>query len=612
MMRKYKTVLFAFVVCVCVAAAVARMNVKPETDHFTVSLEHAEQEENIRPWLNDAYEMFVFLPSYVNLQNIKFSTDLKKDVYLDGRELATIDSFAGFKLGQQYPLQYTIGGRCVETTLTFLCSADIAAMHIDTQSGDLDYIHASKENSETARMRLYQADGTINYVGESVSVEGRGNATWHQHDKKPYNIRLDREENLLGLGDAKKWVLLANASDQSNLRNKLVFDLSSEFGLAYAPDARWVDLYLNSEYRGVYLLCEPNEIHAQRIDIASDERFLVSLETEANLIQQNHPYIKTVSGQSLRIRESTITSDELIEIWQSIENAVMDTNGVDAGTGKHYSELLDVDLLARKYLLEEIFGNLDGFRASCYFYTDTSDKICAGPVWDYDKAMGNDSDPRYNLTNPDVFVITREENWVGMGGEWIKHLYQDQSFRQRCIDIFEKEIYPSLNAKVSEKITAYTSQLENSYEMNRIRWYDSKPDSSLEDEGAEIYGYISRHMNFLKSVWIDEETMYTVSFLNGTNDRYISVQPGTYIDQVPEEYDTEDQRFLGWYYKDADQPFDMTQPINNDVVVCARWEDESTLSLSQIALIVPLGAIFMMGLCLLGAEWRQNRGRQCQ
>ena len=489
MMRKYSTVLFAAVVCICVAVTVARLSDKSEGDHFTVNVVHAGTVERIRPWVNEANEMFVFLPAYADLQSVEFFTDVHDSVYLDGQEIERFDNFAKFELGQQYPLTYTISGRRVETTLTFLQSADIATIHIDTQTGNLEYVHASKENSENARVRLYYADGTTNYVGESVSIKGRGNATW-QHDKKPYNIRLEREENLLGMGDADKWVLLANAFDESNIRNKLVYDTAAEYGLDYCPDSQWVDLYTNGEYRGLYLLCEANEIQKNRIVIDENQGFLVSLETEQNMQSQNLPYINTQSGQCIRIRESSVGEEELLALWQSIENALMADDGIDPITGIHYSQILDVDALARKYLIEEIFGNLDAFRASSFFYQKENGVVCAGPVWDFDKAIGNKEDTRYHISSPDVLVVTRAEDWKGMGGQWIKSLVKNEYFEERYVDIFKNEMNPLIVQDVCDRLDAYVSYLETAHHLNWIRWNSDKRYQPLSEVVKEIEEYV--------------------------------------------------------------------------------------------------------------------------
>ena len=113
------------------------------------------------------------------------------------------------------------------------------------------------------------------------AIRGRGNATW-LWEKKPYSLTLSKSADLLGMGAAKEWILLTNAPDPTHLRNKIAYDLAAEVGLLYSPESNWVDLYLNGEYTGLYLLTERNEIHPQRIP-AGNGTFLVSMELESRL-----------------------------------------------------------------------------------------------------------------------------------------------------------------------------------------------------------------------------------------------------------------------------------------------------------------------------------------
>ena len=70
-------------------------------------------------------------------------------------------------------------------------------------------------------MRLYTADGKLDAEAVVESLQGRGNSTWLWREKKPYSLRLSGETDLLGMGQASNWILLADAFDLSLLNNKL-------------------------------------------------------------------------------------------------------------------------------------------------------------------------------------------------------------------------------------------------------------------------------------------------------------------------------------------------------------------------------------------------------
>ena len=97
-------------------------------------------------------------------------------------------------------------------------------------------------------------------------IRGRGNSTW-ELDKKPYKIKLDKGQNLLGMGKNKHWVLLANRLDQSLLRNRIISYLGTAFGMPYTPKMLPVELVINGEYYGSYLLAEQVRVDKNRVDI---------------------------------------------------------------------------------------------------------------------------------------------------------------------------------------------------------------------------------------------------------------------------------------------------------------------------------------------------------
>ncbi len=202
------------------------------------------------------------------------------------------------------------------------------------------------------------------------------------------------------------------------------------------PDSRWVDLYLNGEYAGLYQLSERNEVHSERVDIGQENSFLVSLELESRLEAQNYPYVLTRENQALRVHyPENPTKTELTRIescLQSVENAILSEDGIDPETGKHWTELIDLDSWVRKYLIEEVFGNGNAGAISQYFYldgTEESGKLYAGPGWDYDVTMG--SSAAWYLKELQTFFANRLHLRQGQDNPWLYFLYRWEPFYQR-------------------------------------------------------------------------------------------------------------------------------------------------------------------------------------
>ena len=107
----------------------------------------------------------------------------------------------------------------------------------------------------------------LNNVDFTIHV--RGNSTAGA-DKKPYKIKLNKKADLFGLGGgvtSKHWVLLANCFDESLMRNKLCYDLSGVFGCPVWMKSEWVDVVMNGQYVGNYLLCQHIRVGEERIPI---------------------------------------------------------------------------------------------------------------------------------------------------------------------------------------------------------------------------------------------------------------------------------------------------------------------------------------------------------
>lgn len=355
---------------------------------------------------------------------------------------ATVDLTA---LCSETPYRITVralsGEQRAEITLTVIPTNGISAMYLtseDPVNKGREWVEASptKDNKAKGEMLLVNEDGETVYDGALTQIKGRGNSTWLA-DKKPYQIKLDTKTDLLETGKdenaSKTWVLLTNHSDESLLRSKLVYDLSVAMGMQPGIECRFVDLFYDGEYRGVYLLCEKVEIGSGRVDISDLEGdfedvnpdvdfdalttavgktengasyvYCPDLETPENLTggylleidtpvraQAEKCYLVTTRNTHVVVKSPEFGSQEAMEYiatcYQEFEDTLYNA-GVHPTNGKVLSDYIDIDSLAQCYLINELTKNPDSYRTSCYFYKDAdSDTLTAGPVWDYDLSFG--------------------------------------------------------------------------------------------------------------------------------------------------------------------------------------------------------------------------------
>ena len=573
---------------------------------LTVQLPAGDAHERVSAWQNEEGEWYVFLPAYADLSTATIAVDEDASVAIDGQMLCNGMSCEDFETDVQYKVSYQRWYRTEVATIQFLRSVNIATMHIDTASGSMEYIHSKKGNAEDTSVRLYDDSGITLYQGASVNMKGRGNATWTDYEKKPYSLQFPEEVDLLQMGAAQNWILLANSTDPTNLKNKVIYDFADSLGLAYSPDSQWVDLYLNGEYAGLYLLTERNEIHSQRVDIKEDG-WLVSAEFEDRLIRQKYPYVSTKEGISLRIHEpdADTTQQEAMQAhWRSIENAIVAEDGIDIVTGRSLHDLIDLDSWVRRYLIDEVFANGDACMISQYFYTPNPDGLTyAGPVWDEDYTLS----PRgeWRLSYPNLLAARLKDQ----RSIWFYKLYPKNDFYDKVVNIYQNEVLPMLETLLDETFEMHSQKIALSASMNRIRW---DVPYGMEEELDRSKEYLLDRIQFLNQLWINGTEMVSVQINSfGTYQGNILIPVGSSVGhELVSPPDNEYMVFQEWVFADTEEPFDKDRLIYEDIEVYAKWEDSSSKKMGQVTKLAPLGVIAIIGIVLAGiAIKRMKRSR---
>ena len=215
-------------------------------------------------------EYYLFLPSNADCTNLKLwfsgaSASIDNVAIENGQPSSVFADINAGGVSKKYTLR--IGTNSY--SLTAIKSGDVGTVYIDTQSGSISELNSDNHTtSTTGTIMVIAPDGTIEYDGIMENMSGRGNGTWDKANvKNPYNVKLAVSTSLLGMPKAKKWVLLANAGDDSLVRNQITYDFSKYIGVKYQPVCKPVDLYVNQQYYGSYSLSEKVEIKSNRINV---------------------------------------------------------------------------------------------------------------------------------------------------------------------------------------------------------------------------------------------------------------------------------------------------------------------------------------------------------
>jgi len=365
----------------------------------------------------------------------------------------------------------------------------------------------SKEVYITGQMSLVSNVAGAPAVNGGLQIRGRGNSTWDIHPKKPYRLKLTDKQSLLGMPSSKDWVLLANYSDKTLLRNAAALDLGVRMGFPWTPRSAFVEVYLNDRYDGVYQLMENIKVTKDRVNI--DE--LAAADVGADKIGGGY-LLEVDFREDGYTMHSTI--DDLPIVFQSpeqpapaqeayIKGYINDFEAVlhsstfaDPTTG--YAAYIDVDSFIRFYLVNEVFRNVDAnMWSSCWMYKPRNGKLFMGPLWDFDLAAGN-------ANYADAF---KTDGWHIRIAPWFKRLFEDPAFAARVKTAWNEIKADELPA-MFQNITSSAAGLQQAQLNNFQRWPILEtwvwPNYQIPGSYAGEVDYLSSFLT-ARINWIDQQ-----------------------------------------------------------------------------------------------------------
>jgi hypothetical protein len=252
-------------------------------------------------------------------------------------------------------------------------------------------------------------DEANHYKGK-IGIETRGSSS-QSFPKKAFGFELrdnnneDMDFGLLGLPEEEDWILYAPFSDKTLIRNVLTFSLAASLN-AYTPRCRFVELFLNNKYWGVYVLMEKVKRDKHRVDInklKEDETsgedvtggYIIKIDkTTGNSGPGWHSGFENRNGARTYYQFEYPKYDKIVAAQKAyimayvddFESAVHEQN-FDASTG--YASYINKQSFIDYIVMNELSKNVDGYRLSTFLYKDKNEKLNAGPLWDFNLAYGN-------------------------------------------------------------------------------------------------------------------------------------------------------------------------------------------------------------------------------
>ena len=568
-----------------------------------------DSEDQISLYYNSG-KYYAFLPSYADFTATKIVSSSGYGIYLDDIKYSQHDYCDGLKLEKEYNLKLTniLGFTIAAETLVIMRSKDVPSMSIYISDGYIEEVNNDRNVSKKGFVQVVKSDKTVDYSGEFKDIHIRGNVTSYR-PKKSYTLEMPENVDLLGMGCGKKWILVSNTYDESGLRNKLAYDLAKEIGVKYAVDSNYIDLYIDGQYSGLYLLTEKIEVGESRVDINNlendtqllndslldfydkieieqDGKWLTSYNIPNNpeditggyLLQiDNHPWYYKNKMSSFQTEHHNVeVSSPKYASQTQIEYISDFCKSLESDLVKGNLNGIDLISFVNYYLVQEVLANTD---SSSYFYfkdsSNVSDKIYAGPIWDFDLSLGNGwctSD-----INPKV-LYTNKTNWFD-------YIYNNIEFQELLQERYINNIRPIIESFVNNKLDSYSRLICNSFKMDKIRWGNVAQPSPTADESQKRFDSIEEHVDriklfmeerieFLDDAWIGEVEFYTVSFVseNPYILDYYSVQKGKAcnIDLSSKTESTDKFAFAGWFDESGSE-YIQGQVITSDKYYTAKW-----------------------------------------
>ena len=395
--------------------------------------------------------------------------------------------------------------------------------------------------------------------GLTGGIRARGNSTnYDDVSKRPWRLKFDSKVNLFGLNNGQKyksWVVLADYFDQSMFRNMTAFNLGNSlfnYSNNYCSDYKHVNLYMNGEYRGVYLLAEQQQVNSGRIDVKepgetnTDEKvgYLVEIDIRAD---DPDDYYFTCGPKSQRsawgtwsggtmingvrvvsstyaIKSDTFDDkqnkyiekyianamDALISLVKGEKMQVIDENNtlVDSPYDNQFDTLnsfIDLESVFKVCILHELMKNYDVGFGSFYIYIDfTSESIYPrltfGAPWDFDLSSGNKQ-------SGDIIKTNNEFIKAGFGeanfNPWL-YLFSQTDFYDELIrkyySVFDNSgIFKNAMNLINYETSAFSTDFAN----NVTCWINGTAKTRMQNRSYNNHGdavtYLVNWLNNRKS-----------------------------------------------------------------------------------------------------------------
>ena len=356
----------------------------------------------------------------------------------------------------------------------------------------------SKYEYTTCRVTLLNAGDGENFENLTAQIRGRGNSSW-TYPKKGFKLKFDKKQSMLGSDYAlKNWVFISNYGDKSLIRNMIGYDMSAAMnGLEYTVMHEFIDVYLDGEYYGLFMMCDRIDEKEGRLGLdapISEDPAEMGYIIEIGMTDRQGTGKDSFSAARDKNRSYSVSfpdpddPDFKVDVHlEYIKNYVDEClKALSAQDWDKICELIDVDSFIDYYIIQELYMNKDCFWRSVHFYKKPGGKLYAGPLWDMDQGLGNVTDlfgvhnkettPTTDLGfESSTYNKTKDKLWIACANTWYRRLTRNEEFIELLIQrLYECGPIVMEIAKKAEtdgtNPDSYYARYADAMERNFERW----------------------------------------------------------------------------------------------------------------------------------------------
>lgn len=360
----------------------------------------------------------------------------------------------------------------------------LPVISVYTENDDLP---VDKENYVSCTVNVTNDNSYSLYATAGIRL--RGNSTM-SFPKKPYRIKFDKKQGLFGWEKNKSWVLLALYQDFSNIKDYAAFSIANAIngvgngGSAFVSHAKHVELYMNGEYQGIYLLCDQIQENSGRVDVEQDFTaedvevpFLVELDEYAQYEGvENVDWFKIFTNTNytayFNIKYPEADQRFTQAQYDYIHNYILTVDGLCRNpnvTKAQLEQYVDLPSFIDYFLAQEIMGQEEINKKSVYMSKKPGGKLVMGPVWDFDWSAGGCMS--YGGQHKSY------EGGIFSGNNWFGALLKVEWFN-KAVENRVEEIRDAVASTVNT-LKAYKSTIAKASNRNSAKWHFDNGNTKL-------------------------------------------------------------------------------------------------------------------------------------